>query len=87
MTIKQFQEDNKDFCNKFNKNLDLYYRCGDYIESPERTEEQIDKYLKTLTYYTKELSILMNEYKTLTGEKMPNRIVLGGFIFYETIKS
>ena len=83
MTIKEFQETNKDFCNRFNETLDLYYRCGDYIESPERSDAQIDKFLKTLTAYSKTLSEMMLEYETLTGEKMPSRVVLGGFIFYE----
>ena len=83
MTIKEFQEEHKEFCNRFNETLDLYYRCGDYIESPERSDEQIDKFLKTLAAYSKSLSLMMLEYETLAGEKMPNRVILGGFIFYE----
>ena len=83
MTIKEFQTDHKDFCNKFNEKLDLYYRCGEYIESPGRTAEQIDKFLKKLVTYTKDLSLLMAEYKDITGEELSNRIVLGGFLQYE----
>ena len=84
MTIKEFQTDHKEFCNKFNEKLDLYYRCGEYIESPERTQEQIDKYLKTMIAYTKDLSLMMVEYKEITGEELSNRIILGGFLQYET---
>jgi len=84
MTIKEFQTDHKEFCNKFNEKLDLYYRCGEYIENPERTQEQIDKYLETIIAYTKDLSLLMAEYKDITGEELSNRIVLGGFLQYET---
>ena len=83
ITVKQFQEEHKDFCNRFNETLDLWYRCGDYLESPERTNEQLDKYLKTLTAYSQTLSLMMIEYEVLAGEKMPNRVILGGFIFYE----
>jgi len=83
ITIKEFQENNKGFCNKYNEILDLYYRCGEYIESPERTKEQIDKFLKTLTAYTKSLSLMMQEYKSISNEEMPNRVILGGFIQYD----
>ena len=86
MTIKQFQEDNKDFCNRYNSVLDKYYRCGEYIESPERTDKEIEKYCDVMAGYTKELSIMMAEYKTITNEELSNRIILGGFLLYETIK-
>ena len=82
MTIKEFQDEHKEFCNRFNETLDLYYRCGNYIESPERSDAQIDKFLKTLTAYSKSLSLMMLEYEELTGDKMPSRVVLGGFIQY-----
>ena len=83
MTIKEFQEQHKDFCNKYNEQLDLYYRCGEYLEMPERTNEQLDKFLKILTLYSEKLSTMMQEYKTITGDEMSNRIVLGGFLIYE----
>ena len=88
MSIKQFQEEHKDFCNKYNEVLDLYYRCGDFVESPERTPKEIDKYCAMLTEYSKKLSLLAVVYKTITDEEMPNRVVLGGFIQYaKTIQS
>ncbi|MGV8982130.1 hypothetical protein [Clostridium sp.] len=86
MTIKEFQEVHKDFCNKYNEVLDLYYRCGEYVESPERTTKEIDKYLKIMTSYTKTLSIMMMEYKELTGEELSNRIILGGFLQYDKVQ-
>lgn len=53
------------------------------MESPDRSKEQIDKFLKMLILYTKNLSLMMQEYKTIAGDEMSNRIVLGGFLQYE----
>lgn len=86
MTIKKFKEDNKDFCNKYNETLDLYYRCSLYIEKPERTAAEVDKYCKMLMFYAKTLSLMMIEYRTITGEELSDRQTLGGFIQYETVK-
>lgn len=83
MAIKEFQLEHKNFCYRYNEMLDLYYRCSDYIENVGRTKKEIEKYLKMLVLYTNKLSILMQEYKSITKEELPNRLVLGGFIFYE----
>jgi len=83
MSIKEFQTSHKDFCNRYNKNLDLYYRCSDYVEEINRTPGEIEKYCKILNVYAKTMSEMLLEYKKLEGKELSNRLTLGGFILYE----
>ncbi|NEZ47831.1 hypothetical protein FDF74_11625 [Clostridium niameyense] len=81
--IKKFKHENRDFCNKFNKMLDLYYRGISYLESKTINETDINKYIPVVVNYTRELSAYMQKFKEITGEDMPNRIIYGGFIIYD----
>jgi len=85
MSIKEFKELHKDFCNKYNEILDLYYRCSEYLETGIRTEAEIEKFCKMLITYSKSLSNMMGEYKVLTKKEMDNRTILGGFIQYDKV--
>ena len=85
MSIKEFRLKHKDFCNKYNEILDLYYRCSEYLESGIRTEIEIDKYCKILILYSKSLSNMIAEYKVLNKKEMDNRTALGGFIQYDKV--
>ena len=85
MNIKEFQETHKDFCNRYNEALDLYYRVCEFIEQPERTVEEMEKYSKYIVIYTKNLSELLQEYKVLNKKEMDNRTTLGGFIQYDKV--
>lgn len=85
MSIKDFQTKHKEFCNRYNKNLDLFYRCSEFIEAPERTAAELEKYCKILNVYAKALSELLQEYKKLEGKELSNRITLGGFIKFDEV--
>jgi len=85
MDIKQFRLKHKDFCNKYNEILDLYYRVCDYIEEPERTKEEMEKYSKYIASYAQSLSNMMIEYTTINKKEMDNRTILGGFIQYDKV--
>ena len=86
MTIKEFQEQHKGFCNKYNEQLDLFYRCSEFIEAQGRTDKEIDKFCKMLNVYSEKISLMIIEYKTITGEELSKRITLGGFLIYEVIE-
>ncbi|WP_061306783.1 hypothetical protein [Clostridium botulinum] len=81
--IKKFKHEHRDFCNKYNKMLDLYYRGVSYLEGEGINDNEIKKYIPRVTNYTKELSVLLYEFKKITGENMPDRILEGGFILYD----
>jgi len=83
VNIKEFKEKHKEFCNRYNEALDLYYRICEYIEEPGRTKEELEKYTKYIVTYTKNLSILLQEYKVLNKKELDNRTTLGGFIIYD----
>ncbi|HEY5563923.1 MAG TPA: hypothetical protein VIK72_19580 [Clostridiaceae bacterium] len=83
MGEKEFKIKHKEFCNRYNESLDLYYRCSEYCEDSKRTPQEIDKYTKILSMYSVILSKMLIEYKELNGQELSNRITLGGFIFYE----
>ena len=82
MGIKEFKENHKEFCDRYNETLDLYYRCAEYLEIEIRTPVEIEKFCKMLPFYAKSLSLMMIEYKTINNKPMTNRLVLGGFIQY-----
>lgn len=84
--IKKFKHEYRDFCNKYNKMLDLYYRGVSYLEDENINDNEIKKYIPMVTNYTKELSVLLYEFKKITGEDMPDRILEGGFILYDDMK-
>lgn len=81
--LETFVKEHRDFCNKYNKKLEAYYKGCEYLEDQERTEQQIDKWSPRLMQYTCDLSLLMMEYKELTGEAMPSNIVQNGFLLYD----
>ena len=83
LSIKDFQIEHKDFCNRYNEALSLYYRVCEYIEDPIRTKEEIEKYTKYIVTYTKTLSELLQEYKVLNKKELSNRTTLGGFIQFD----
>ena len=83
MSIKEFRLEHKDFCNKYNEILELYYRVCEYIEQPERTKQEMEKYSKYIVTYSQSLSNMMIEYKTINKKEMDNRTILGGFIQYD----
>ena len=82
MSEKDFKIKHKDFCNKYNEILDLYYRCSEYLENGIRTKEEIEKYCNMLIKYSQSLSLMMIEYEGINKKCMDNRTVLGGFIQY-----
>ena len=85
MNINEFQTEHREFCNRYNMALDLYYRCAEYIEDTNTKITDIDKYTPMLTKYSIEMYKLMEEYKTLSGIELSNRITLGGFILYDKV--
>ncbi|HID0795984.1 TPA: hypothetical protein ACXDAB_003421 [Clostridium botulinum] len=81
--IKKFKHEHRDFCNKYNKMLDLYYRGVSYLEGENINDNEIKKYIPRVTNYTKELSYMLAQFRKITGEDMPDRILSGGFILYD----
>lgn len=84
MNINKFQTEHREFCNRYNKALDLYYRACEFIENSKRTKEEIEKYTKYIVAYTENISELLIEYKGIEGRELSNRITLGGFLLYDT---
>ena len=85
MNIRNFVLKHREFCNRYNIALDLYYRCSEYLEDEKRTTAEVDKYIKKLNAYTVMLSGLIQEYKKLNGEELCNRITINGFILYDKV--
>lgn len=85
MNIRDFVLNHREFCNRYNIALELFYRCSCYIEEPIRTDIEIEKYSNFLMTYSKNLSLLRLEYKRITGDELDDRQTLGGFILYDKV--
>ena len=68
-----------EFKKKYNSLLARERKAEQYFENPERTPEEIDKWLPELQKIIIQLSLAMQEYKRLTGKEMTKEEVLNGF--------
>lgn len=62
---------------KYNKELDRFNKATNWMEAPERTEEEIEKYFPSYLQITKILSAYLNRLKEAGVEYTTDEVVKG----------
>ena len=68
-----------DFLTRYNKLIDREKKAEAFLSNPSTTEKQIEKWLPEFHKVVRELSVMMQEYKTHTGYEMQENEILNGF--------
>ena len=70
---------NKEFKEKYDVLITRERKAEKWLDAPERTNEQIEKWLPEFTKIIVDLSKMINEYKKLTGKDMSEQLALDDF--------